>query len=81
MFALIFTLATFPMAMGSSLPARCLTFAGMINRPRATSLRTVSTSYPARRATTRIASVISPFRAAAICVLYELMSVSRRLIY
>src|SRR5829696_4197580 len=69
MFALILTFATLPTAIGTSEPARWCTLAGITRRPRATSLRTSSGLNRSRSATTRIASVTTPSRAARICVL------------
>ena len=63
MLALILTLATLPIAIGSSDPARCRTLAGMMSRPIAISSRIVSGDSSSRSATKRIASVISPRRA------------------
>src|SRR5690242_6991720 len=53
------------MPIGSS--ERWLTLAGMMARPRATSLRTSSGSIFSRRATYSISSVITPCRAKCIC--------------
>ena len=64
MFALIFTLKFRPMIIGSI--SGWLMFAGMIARPRATSLRTNSASIPSRSATNSISGVISPRLAYAI---------------
>ncbi|MCY1311675.1 hypothetical protein D9M70_620060 [compost metagenome] len=61
MLALIFTRKRLPMIIGSD--SGWLTFAGMIARPAATSLRTSSTSQPSRTATYRISSVTTPARA------------------
>ena len=55
-----------PMPIGSRFG--CLTFAGMISRPRAISLRTSSGSTFSRVATYAISSVTMPFRAKCICV-------------
>ena len=63
MFALTFTRATFPMAIGSSLPARWWMLAGMVSRPRAISSRITSAGTCSRSATMCIGSVISPWRA------------------
>jgi hypothetical protein len=61
MLALIFTRKFRPMMVGSS--SGCRMLAGMMARPRATSLRTNSGSIPSRRATNSISGVISPRRA------------------
>jgi hypothetical protein len=61
MFALILVRKLRPMIIGSS--SGCLTLAGMIARPRATSLRTSSTSMPSRSATNSISRVTMPLRA------------------
>ena len=61
MLALIFTWKARPMIIGSS--SGWLRLAGMIARPRATSLRTSSAGTPSRSATNSISSVISPRRA------------------
>jgi hypothetical protein len=61
MLALIFTRKLRPMIIGSS--SGCLTLAGMMARPAATSSRTISGETFSRRATKRISSVISPRRA------------------
>ena len=61
MFALTFTRNARPMIIGSA--SGWFTFAGMIARPAATSLRTSSTSQSSRSATKRISGVISPRRA------------------
>jgi hypothetical protein len=61
MLALIFTLKPRPMIIGSS--SGWLMLAGMMARPRATSLRTNSGSIPSRSATNSISGVISPRRA------------------
>ena len=69
MFALILQRAAIPMPMGSSLPARCTRFAGMTNRPCATSSRILSTGSDSRRATYSISGVVWPERACSICVI------------
>ena len=61
MFALILTRKLRPMVIGSS--SRWRMFAGMMARPRATSLRTNSAGSPSRIATYSISGVISPRRA------------------
>ena len=61
MFALIFTAKWRPMIIGSS--SVWLTFAGMIARPRATSLRTKSASKPSRAAMNSISGVTMFLRA------------------
>jgi hypothetical protein len=61
MFALIFTLNARPMIIGSI--SGWLMFAGMMARPRATSLRTSSASNPSRSAMNSISGVTSPRRA------------------
>ena len=61
MLALIFTRKLRPMIIGSS--SGWLMFAGMMARPRATSLRTNSAGSPSRSATNSISGVISPRRA------------------
>ena len=61
MLALIFTRKLRPMIIGSS--SGWLTLAGMIARPRATSLRTNSASSPSRSAMNSISGVIMPVRA------------------
>ena len=61
MLALIFTWKRRPMTIGSS--SGWLMLAGMIARPRATSLRTSSGSIPSRIAANSISGVISPRRA------------------
>ena len=81
MFALILTFATFPTAIGTSEPARWWTLAGMTRRPRATSLRTSSGESASRSATTRIASVMMPSRAARICVLLLVLMIICRTPY
>src|SRR5215470_18218171 len=68
MFALILHLTAMPMAIGSS--SGWFTLAGMIIRPRATSLRTSSAGIPSRRATCSISSVRTPCRAKCICVTF-----------
>jgi hypothetical protein len=66
MLALIFTWNARPIAIGSS--SGWLMLAGMIARPRATSLRTNSAGIPSRIATNSISGVISPRRAKCIWV-------------
>jgi hypothetical protein len=61
MLALIFTANARPITIGSS--SGWLTLAGMIARPRATSLRTSSGATPSRSAANSISGVISPRRA------------------
>ena len=61
MLALIFTRKLRPMIIGSS--SRWLMLAGMMARPRATSLRTKSAGSPSRSAMNSISGVISPLRA------------------
>jgi hypothetical protein len=61
MFALIFTWKRRPMIIGSS--SGWLMLAGMMARPRATSLRTRSGATPSRRAANSISGVTSPRRA------------------
>jgi hypothetical protein len=61
MLALIFTRKLRPMIIGSS--SGCLMLAGMMARPRATSLRTNSGSTFSRIAQKRISSVMMPRRA------------------
>ena len=59
MFALIFTRNRRPMIMGSD--SGWLMLAGMMARPRATSLRTSSTGRFSRMATYSISGVTTPF--------------------
>ena len=61
MLALIFTRKLRPMIIGSS--SGWFTLAGMIARPRATSLRTKSASNPSRSAMNSISGVTTPVRA------------------
>src|SRR6056297_3611768 len=68
MFALILHLEAIPMHIGSSAPAAWTLFAGMTIRPDATSSRIVSTGRSSRLAQNSISGVISPARAAKICV-------------
>src|SRR3989442_321119 len=68
MLALILTLATWPIAIGSSRLARWPTLAGMTRRPAATSSRMTSGGRASRSATRRIALVMWPDRAKCICV-------------
>ena len=61
MLALIFTWKLRPMTIGSS--SGWLMLAGMIARPRATSLRTNSAGMPSRMAMNSISGVTTPRRA------------------
>src|SRR5712692_4000238 len=68
MFALILHFDAMPIAIGSS--SGWFTLAGMIIRPRATSLRTSSAGKLSRRATCCISCVTTPCRAKCICVTF-----------
>ena len=61
MFAFTLQESAMPMPMGSRFT--CATFAGITNRPRATSSRTTSAETFSRRATKSISSVTTPRRA------------------
>ncbi len=76
MFALILTRKLRPIAIGSD--SGWLTFAGMIARPRATSLRTKSASRFSRIATNSISGVTTPFLAQCICVAFPRERSTRR---
>ena len=78
MFALILTLATLPMHIGSSAPARWRMLAGITSRPLATSSLIVSGGSSSRSATKRMASVMSPRRAYVICVRASIVDSLRR---
>ena len=69
MLALILHAAATPMAIGSSLPFRCSTLAGITIRPRATSARIRSGSSRSRAATNCISGVTTPLRADCNCVM------------